>query len=124
MSNIDGWIVPIPILYEDNHLIAVHKPNGLLIQGDKTGDITLIDLIKAHLKDKYQKPGNVFLGLIHRIDRPAAGIVVFAKTSKALARMNQLFHDRKVHKIYLAIVEHRPPINEGLITHYLKKMKK
>jgi len=60
MSNIDGWIVPIPILYEDNHLIAVHKPNGLLIQGDKTGDITLIDLIKAHLKDKYQKPGNVF----------------------------------------------------------------
>lgn len=124
MSNIDGWIVPIPILYEDNHLIAVHKPNGLLIQGDKTGDITLIDLIKAHLKDKYQKPGNVFLGLIHRIDRPAAGIVVFAKTSKALARMNQLFHDRKVRKIYLAIVEHRTPINEGLITHYLKKNEK
>ena len=124
MSNIDGWIVPIPILYEDNHLIAVHKPCGLLIQGDKTGDITLIDLIKGHLKEKYQKPGNVFLGLIHRIDRPAAGVVVFAKTSKALARMNQLFHDRKVRKIYLAIVEHRPPINEGLITHYLKKNEK
>lgn len=124
MSNIDGWIVPIPILYEDNHLIAVHKPSGLLIQGDKTGDITLIDLIKGHLKEKYQKPGNVFLGLIHRIDRPAAGVVVFAKTSKALARMNQLFYDRKVRKIYLAIVEHRPPINEGLITHYLKKNEK
>jgi 23S rRNA pseudouridine1911/1915/1917 synthase len=124
MSNIDGWIVPIPILYEDNHLIAVHKPSGLLIQGDKTGDITLIDLIKAHLKKEYDKPGNVFLGLIHRIDRPAAGIVVFAKTSKALARMNKLFHDRKVRKIYLAIVEHIPPINEGLITHYLKKNEK
>lgn len=123
-NNINGWQLPIPILYEDNHLIAVHKPSGLLIQGDKTGDITLIDLIKSYLKEKYQKPGNVFLGLIHRIDRPAAGIVVFAKTSKALSRMNQTFHDRKVRKIYLAIVEHRPPINEGFLTHYLTKNEK
>ena len=80
MNNINDWKVPIPILYEDNHLIAVHKPHGLLIQGDKSGDITLIDLVKTYLKEKYQKPGEAFLGLIHRIDRPTGGIVTVSYT--------------------------------------------
>lgn len=124
MNNINDWKVPIPILYEDNHLIAVHKPHGLLIQGDKSGDITLIDLVKTYLKEKYQKPGEAFLGLIHRIDRPTGGIVIFAKTSKALTKMNKIFHDRQVKKIYLAIVENKPTIDNGLLVHYLRKNEK
>jgi len=109
----------IQVLYEDNHLIAVNKAAGLLVQGDKTGDLTLIDLVKDYLVATYNKPGDAFLGVIHRIDRPTAGIVLFAKTSKALTRMNAIFSERQVRKIYHALVEgHLSPPNE-ILTHYL-----
>ncbi len=111
----------LEILYEDNHLIAVNKKAGDLVQGDKTEDITLMDEIKAYIKKKYNKPGDVFLGIVHRLDRPVGGVVVFAKTSKALSRMNKLFQEREVQKIYWAVVEHLPPENEERLTHYLKK---
>ena len=92
------------ILYEDNHLIVVNKPAGMLVQGDQTGDIPLVDILKDYIKKKYQKPGKVFLGVIHRLDRPTSGVVVMARTSKALQRMNQLFADRKVEKLYWALI--------------------
>ena len=95
----------IQVLYEDNHLIAVNKVGGLLVQGDKTGDPTLIDLVKAYLVTTYNKPGEAYLGVIHRIDRPTSGIVLFAKTSKALTRMNAVFSERQVQKTYRALVE-------------------
>ena len=109
------------ILFEDNHLIAVNKPAGMLVQGDHTGDKPLCDYVKLYIKDRYEKPGDVFLGVIHRIDRPASGVVVFARTSKALERMNLLFAERKIEKIYWAIIGHRPnPIN-GRLTHFILK---
>ena len=92
------------ILYEDNHLIVVNKPAGMLVQGDQTGDTPLVDILKTHIKEKYHKPGKVFLGVIHRLDRPTSGVVVMARTSKALQRMNQLFADRKVEKLYWALI--------------------
>lgn len=112
------------VLYEDNHIIAVNKRSGDISQGDKTGDTPLGDLVKMYIKEKYNKPGEVFLGTIHRIDRPTSGIVVFAKTSKALSRMNKLFHDRDVQKTYWAVVKEKPTKNEDTLIQYMKKNQK
>lgn len=109
------------VLYEDNHLIIISKRAGEITQGDSTGDIPLPEKVKQYLKEKYQKPGNVFLGVVHRLDRPVSGVVVFAKTSKALSRMNRLFHDDKVEKVYHAIVEQPPKALERTLVHWLKK---
>ena len=109
----------IQVLYEDNHLIAVNKVGGLLVQGDKTGDPTLIDLVKSYLVNAYNKPGEAFLGVIHRIDRPTSGIVLFAKTSKALTRMNAVFSERQVKKTYHALVEGHVSSPSQTLTHYL-----
>jgi len=112
------------VLFEDNHLLIVNKRAGEIVQGDKTGDITLIDKVKSYLKIKYQKPYNVFCGLVHRIDRPVSGVVVFAKTSKALSRMNQLVKERKFKKLYWAIVELPPEIKEQTLSSYIVKNEK
>jgi len=109
------------ILFEDNHLLIVNKKAGDLAQGDDTGDIPLIDSLKDFLKIRDKKPGNVFLGLVHRLDRPTSGILVFAKTSKALARMNELFKTREVQKTYWAIVEGKPEKQSERLEHYLRK---
>lgn len=111
----------IEVLYEDNHIIAVNKTNSDIVQGDKTGDVTLADKVKAYIKVKYNKPGDVFLGITHRLDRPVSGVVVFARTSKALARLNQMFADKAVKKIYWAIVGERPPQIEEELHHYIGK---
>lgn len=110
------------IVYDDNHLIIVNKSAGELVQGDRTGDPTLIDTVKAWIKEKYNKPGNVFLGVTHRIDRPTCGLVVMAKTSKGLSRMNELFRKGEVHKTYWAVVGNQPPEAEATLTHYLKSV--
>ena len=112
------------IIYEDNHLIAVTKRSGEIVQGDKTGDKTLSEEIKSYLKTKYKKPGNVFLGTIHRLDRPTSGIVLFAKTSKSLSRMNELFKNKKVKKTYYAVTEDMPMKEKGVIISLLKKNQK
>ncbi len=111
----------IEVLFEDNHLIVVNKKSGDLVQGDKTGDKPLIDIVKDYIKIKYNKPGDVFLGSPHRIDRPTSGIVVFTKTSKALTRMNKMFHDKEVQKTYWAIVKNKPLKQEDRLVHFLKK---
>lgn len=111
----------IQILYEDNHLIAVNKPAGWLVQGDETGDLPLSEWVKRYIKDRYQKPGDVYLGVIHRIDRPVSGVVVFARTSKALERMNNIFREREIEKTYWAITTTRPEPIEGTLTHFLTK---
>ncbi|HEV7351274.1 RluA family pseudouridine synthase [Telluribacter sp.] len=112
---------PFQVIYEDNHLIVVNKEPGILVQGDATGDACLLDLVKDYIADKYQKPGAVFLGTVHRLDRPVSGLVVFARTSKALERMNELFRKRDVQKIYWAIVRNRPPEPKGKLVHWLSK---
>jgi len=112
------------VLYEDNHLIAVNKTCSEIVQGDKTGDIPLSEIIRQWLKEKYNKPGNVFTGVIHRLDRPVSGVVVFAKTTKALERMNTLFREGEVKKIYWAIVKTPPPQAEGELVHYLVRNEK
>lgn len=112
---------PLNVLYEDNHLLAVVKPAGMLVQGDKTGDLSLLDLAKQWLIEKYQKPGNAFLGLVHRLDRPVAGVVVFAKTSKAASRLSIQFRERTVQKFYLAVVSGRMTPSSGTLIHYIKK---
>jgi len=109
------------IVYEDNHLIAVSKPAGILVHGDSTGDESLVDAMKTYIKYEYDKPGDVYLGLVHRLDRPVSGVVLMAKTSKALTRMNKLFQDRKVSKQYHAVVNRVPDPLEGKLTHWLKK---
>ena len=114
----------VEILYEDNHLIAVFKRSSDLSQGDRTGDISLDNEIKRYIAEKYKKPGEVFLGVIHRLDRPVSGVLLFARTSKALQRMNEIFRTKEVKKTYLAIVRERPPEDEATITHYLKKNEK
>ncbi len=111
----------LEVLYEDNHLIAVSKKAGDIVQGDKTEDEPLVDMVKAYVKKKYNKPGDVYLGIIHRLDRPVGGVVVFARTSKALSRMNKLFQERKIQKTYWAVVEQLPKQNEEVLVHYLKK---
>lgn len=112
------------IIYEDNHLLVVNKAAGQLVQGDKTGDVPLVDLAKAYLKEKYQKPGEVFLGVVHRLDRPTSGVIVFARTSKALTRLNQQFKERSVKKIYWAIVEGKNLPKENNLHHWLVRNQK
>lgn len=109
------------ILYEDNHVIVVNKLPSELTQGDKTGDATLPDLIKTYLKEKYQKPGNVFLGVVHRLDRPTSGALVFARTSKALERLNAQFRNKETNKVYWAIVGQKPQNTKGSLRNWLKK---
>jgi 23S rRNA pseudouridine1911/1915/1917 synthase len=109
------------ILYEDNHVIVVNKLPSELTQGDKTGDATLPDLIKTYLKEKYQKPGNVFLGVVHRLDRPTSGALVFARTSKALKRLNAQFRNKETNKVYWAIVGQKPQNQKGSLRNWLKK---
>jgi 23S rRNA pseudouridine1911/1915/1917 synthase len=114
----------IKILYEDNHIIAVNKRSSDLSQGDKTGDLSLDTEIKRYIAQKYNKPGEVFLGVVHRLDRPVSGVLLYARTTKALKRLNEMFRTGKVKKIYLAIVKERPPEDEATVTHYLKKNEK
>ena len=110
----------LSVIYEDNHILVVNKTAGLLVQGDKTGDKSLLDLAKKYIKDKYQKPGEVFLGLVHRLDRPTTGVIVLARTSKALSRLSQQFKERVPKKIYRAIVYGTPEAKTTL-EHYLRK---
>ena len=112
------------VVYEDNHLIIVNKSASEIVQGDKTGDTPLSETVKAYLKEKYQKPGNVFLGVTHRLDRPVSGLVVFAKTSKALTRLNEMFRTSEVKKTYWAIVKQCPPQPEGELVHFLVRNEK
>jgi 23S rRNA pseudouridine1911/1915/1917 synthase len=114
----------LDILYEDNHLIAVNKRPGDIVQGDKTKDSSLMDLLKEYIKVKYKKPGDVFIGLVHRLDRPVSGVVVFARTSKALSRMNELFREGGVKKTYWAVVKNRPQMEEDTLVHHLRKNEK
>ena len=114
----------LQILHEDNHLIIVNKRVGDIVQGDKTGDKPLSDVVKEYIKDKYNKPGEVFLGVVHRLDRPTTGIVVFARTSKALTRMNELFSNRETQKTYWCIVKNKPLKPEDELIHYLKRNEK
>ena len=109
------------VLYEDNHIIVINKASSEIVQGDRTGDKPLSEMVKEYLKEKYNKPGNVFCGVTHRLDRPTSGIVVFAKTSKALTRLNKMFRDDEVDKVYWAIVQNRPASDRGTLTHYLIK---
>ena len=112
------------VLYEDNHIIAVNKSSSEIVQGDKTGDQPLSETIKLYLKEKYNKPGEVFLGVTHRLDRPVSGVVLFAKTSKALTRLNEMFRNQEVKKTYWAIVKERPEQPEGRLEHYLVRNEK
>lgn len=114
----------LQILHEDNHLIVVNKRVGDIVQGDKTGDKPLSEVVKEYIKDKYNKPGEVFLGVVHRLDRPTTGIVVFARTSKALTRMNELFSSRETQKTYWAIVKNKPEKSEDKLIHFIKRNEK
>ncbi|MCF8361142.1 MAG: RluA family pseudouridine synthase [Prolixibacteraceae bacterium] len=108
------------ILYEDNHIIAVNKTSSEIVQGDKTGDTPLSEMVKSYIKEKYNKPGAVFLGVTHRLDRPTSGVVLFARTSKALARLNKMFAQKDtIKKTYWAVVDHKPPKNEDTLQHWL-----
>ena len=109
------------VLFEDNHIIIINKQSGDIVQGDKTGDTPLSDIVKTYIKDKYAKPGEVFLGVVHRLDRPTTGVVVFAKTSKALERFNKMLRDKIVDKTYWAIVKNRPPKDCDTLVNFLKK---
>lgn len=112
------------VVYEDNHIIIVSKSSGEIVQGDKTGDEPLSETVKLYIKEKYQKPGNVFLGVVHRLDRPVSGLVVFAKTSKALSRLNNMFRDGEVHKTYWAITKNTPQETEATLTHWIVRNEK
>ena len=117
LSNIDNLIV----LYEDNHIIAANKRVGDIVQGDKTGDNPLSEIVKSFLKKKYNKPNNVFLGIVHRIDRPASGVVIFAKTSKSLKRLNNMIKNSEIEKFYWAITKNKPEKRNDTLVHWLKK---
>ncbi len=108
------------VVYEDNHILVVNKEPGEIVQGDKTGDRPLSETLKEWLKKKYDKPGNVFLGVVHRLDRPVGGLVIFAKTSKALTRLNDMLREGKIHKTYLAVTRGTPPATSGELHHYLR----
>lgn len=112
------------VIYEDNHLLIVNKSPGEIVQGDKTGDEPLVETLKKYLKEKYNKPGNVFLGVVHRLDRPVGGLVIFAKTSKALTRLNNMLREGKIHKTYLALTRNRPPKEEDELKHYITTVEK
>lgn len=117
-------IWPEQIAYEDNHIMVINKMPSEIVQGDKTGDLPLSDKIKHFIKERDLKPGNVFCGVIHRLDRPVSGLVIFAKTSKALSRFNELFRDKTISKTYLAVVKNRPPKKSDTLIHYLLKNEK
>ena len=112
------------VVYEDNHVIIVHKESGEIVQGDKTGDKPLSETVKDYIRDKYHKPGNVFLGVVHRLDRPVAGLVVFARTSKALSRLNEMFRNGAVHKTYWAITKNAPAEPEGTLVNWIVRNEK
>ncbi|MFM9989692.1 RluA family pseudouridine synthase [Flavobacterium sp.] len=114
----------LQMLHEDNHIIVVNKRVGDIVQGDKTGDKPLSEVVKEYIKDKYNKPGEVFLGVVHRLDRPTTGIVVFARTSKALTRLNEMFSNRETQKTYWAVVKKKPAKSEDKLIHYLKRNEK
>ena len=114
----------LQILHEDNHIIVINKRVGDIVQGDKTGDKPLSEVVKEYIKDKYNKPGEVFLGVVHRLDRPTTGIVVFARTSKALTRLNEMFSARETQKTYWAIVKNKPEKSEDTLIHFLKRNEK
>jgi 23S rRNA pseudouridine1911/1915/1917 synthase len=114
----------LQILHEDNHIIVVNKRVGDIVQGDKTGDKPLSEVVKEYIKEKYNKPGEVYLGVVHRLDRPTTGIVVFARTSKALTRLNDLFKNRETQKTYWAVVKNKPPKTEDKLVHFLKRNEK
>ena len=114
----------LQILHEDNHIIVINKRVGDIVQGDKTGDKPLSEVVKEYIKDKYNKPGEVFLGVVHRLDRPTTGIIVFARTSKALKRLNELFSNRETQKTYWAVVKNKPPKSEDNLVHFLKRNEK
>lgn len=109
------------VVYEDNHLIIVYKESGEIVQGDKTGDTPLSETVKAYIKDKYHKPGAVFLGVVHRLDRPVSGLVIFARTSKALVRLNDMFRRGDIHKTYWAITQNAPPVEQDTLTSWLQR---
>ena len=111
----------LQVLYEDNHIIIINKRIGDIVQGDKTGDIPLSEIVKQYIAKKYQKKGNVFLGVVHRLDRPTSGIIIFARTSKALERLNKMLRDKLIQKTYWAIVKNKPAENSASLIHYLKK---
>ncbi|GLB52285.1 RNA pseudouridine synthase [Neptunitalea chrysea] len=111
----------LQVLYEDNHIIVINKRSGDIVQGDKTGDKPLSEVVKEYIKDKYNKPGNVYLGVVHRLDRPTTGIVLFAKTSKALPRLNKMFAGKEAKKTYWALVKNQPPKTADKLVHYLKR---
>lgn len=111
----------LQVLHEDNHIIVINKRVGDIVQGDKTGDKPLSDVVKEYIKDKYKKPGDVFLGVVHRLDRPTTGIVIFARTSKALERLNKMFSERETQKTYWAVVKNKPPKNQDTLIHFLKR---
>lgn len=112
------------VIYEDNHIIIVSKASGEIVQGDKTGDEPLSETVKQYIKEKYQKPGNVFLGVVHRLDRPVSGLVIFTKTSKSLSRLCNMFRDGDIHKTYWALTKNRPAREEGTITSWLVRNEK
>ncbi len=111
----------LQVIYEDNHIIVINKRVGDIVQGDKTGDKPLSEIVKEYIKDKYDKPGEVFLGTVHRLDRPTSGIVVFARTSKALTRLNQMFKENNIQKTYWALVKNKPEPQQATLIHYLKR---
>lgn len=111
----------LDIIYEDNHLIIVNKKAGIIVQEDETGDKPLVEMVRDYIREKYKKPGNVFTGLVHRIDRPVSGLVIFSKTSKGLERMTELFKNKEIKKIYWAVVKNLPPEPEGKLCHWLLK---
>lgn len=123
LSNASKYSTPsnLQVIYEDNHIIAINKRAGDIVQGDRTGDKPLSEVVKSYIKDKYNKPGNVYLGVVHRLDRPTTGIVLFAKTSKALPRLNRLFAEKKTSKTYWAVVKQKPSKSENKLVHWLKK---
>jgi len=114
----------ISVIYEDNHLLVINKPAGILVQGDITGDTPLVESCKEYIKEKYQKTGAVFLGVVHRLDRPVSGVVVFARTSKSLERMNALFREKETKKTYWTVVKNRPPKDQDTLVHWLLKDEK
>ena len=124
MKNIISNKNNLQILFEDNHIIAINKRCGDIVQGDKTGDKPLSEIVKSFLKTKYSKPGNVYLGIPHRLDRPTSGVLMFAKTSKSLSRLNQIFKDGKVQKYYWAVTKNNPEKQEDTLTHWLRKNEK
>ena len=117
-------LVSSEVLYEDNHIIIVNKRSSDIVQGDKTGDVPLSEIVKTYVKEKYNKPGDVYLGVVHRLDRPVSGAVIFARTSKALTRLNEMIRERKIQKLYWAVSEQIPDNTSGHLTHYLRKNQK